>query len=265
MRQRRTLQLEVLEHLAQLSEPIGSGALLETIVSSGRRISRPTIGRILEESDRLGITSKVSNKGRLLTDEGRRFLEEARRQAASSQLSNEQLAKVGQASLTELRHALVARRSLEREAARLAAEHAQPDHTARMRRILDLQRQSAATSESAARAAVDFHVALADASGNQFLASALHLIRSSTQNIRSLMGALGVRIGGDSYPHHLQLLEAISARDSREAERLAGHHINEFIRYVDCWLSGVKPAGAEPRGAVGGSSSEDDYRAASPC
>ena len=265
MRQRRTLQLEVLEHLAQSTEPIGSGALLEMIVATGRSISRPTIGRILEDADRLGITCKVSNKGRVLTDEGRRFVQEARRQAASSQLSNEQLAKVGRVSLTELRHALVARRSLEREAARLAAEHARPDHTARMWRILDVQRQSAPTSETAARAAVDFHVALADASGNQFVASALHLIRSSTQNIRSLMGALGVRIAGDSYPHHLQLLEAISARDSLEAERLAGHHINEFIRYVDGWLSGVTPVGDQPRGAVGGSSSEDDHHAASPC
>lgn len=250
-----TLQFRVVEHLEQLNAPIGSGALVERFAQSGRRISQPTIGRVLERTDRLGITSKVSNKGRVLTEQGRRFLEKARREMVFGQLSDEQLVSVGHATLVELRQALVARRVLEREAAHLAAEHAQQEQITRMWRIVEAQQQSPASSEMAARAAVDFHAALAEASGNQFLAAALHLIRSSTQNVRSLMAALGVSIGGESAPHHVQIMEAIAARDSAEAERLAGNHLNEFVRYVDGWLSGAAPVGNEIWRAAGGTSS----------
>jgi DNA-binding FadR family transcriptional regulator len=244
--------IQVLEHLAQLTKPIGSGALRERLAAYGRRVSQPTIGRVLNQTDRLGVTSKVSNKGRVLTLEGRRFLDEARRRNASTQLTDRQLATVGRAALLELRQALEARRVLEREAARLAALHSRPADIVRMRTIINLQRRSVPSADLASGAAVEFHEALAEASCNRFIASTLHLIRSSTQNVRSLMAALGVSIGGESMPHHVEIVEAIAERNPSAAETAAGGHITEFIRYVDGWLSGVAAAdnGQVERGGV---------------
>ncbi|HUF11266.1 MAG TPA: FCD domain-containing protein [Rhodothermales bacterium] len=242
MANRHIVQLQVLEHLAQLTEPIGSGALRARLAAYGRPFSQPTIGRVLLQMDSLGVTAKLSNKGRLLTPEGRRYLEEARRRSASSQLTERQLASVGRATLLELRQALEARRVLEREAARLAALHASPDDVARLRSIVDTQRHSLPSADLAAHAAVDFHEVLAEASHNRFVASTLHLIRSSTQNIRLLMAALGVSIGGESIPHHVEIVEAIAARNDAAAESAAESHITEFVRYVDGWLSGAAAA-----------------------
>ena len=236
MADRRIVQLHVLEHLAHLTEPIGACTLRERLAASGRRVSQPTIGRVLNQTDRLGVTAKVSNKGRVLTLEGHRYLDEARRQSASTQLTDRQLASIGRAALLELRQALEARKVLEREAARLAALHCRSTDVTRMRSIIDMQRQSVPSADLASRTAVEFHEALAEASGNRFVASTLHLIRSSTQNVRSLMDALGVSIGGESTPHHVEIVEAIAARNLSAAETAAESHIQEFIRYVDGWL-----------------------------
>lgn len=232
------LRQRILEQLVHAGEPLGSGAILGRLHTVGMNVSQPTISRALNQTDALGFTVKSRNRGRVLTDPGRRYLEEVRRRLTTGQLTDGQLAKVGRTTLVELRQALVSRRVLEREAARLAAEHAQPEQVAHLWRVLDSQRQSMVLGMNGADPAVEFHEVLAEASGNRFLAAGLQLIRTSTHSIRSLMGALGASIGGDSYPRHLEILQAIAARDGAEAERLAGNHLNDFIGYIDGWISG---------------------------
>lgn len=254
MYDRRDLRQRILEQLVHAREPLGSGSLLERLNAVGMKVSQPTIGRALNQTDRLGLTVKTANRGRELTDQGRRYLDQVRRQLITGQLSEPQLARVGRATLAELRQALVSRRVLEREAARLAAEHAQPEQVTALWRIVESQRHSRVLGSRGAESAIEFHEALAEASGNRFLASALQLIRTSTHSIRSLMGALGASIGEDSYPHHLQIVRAVGARDAVEAERLAGKHLNDFIAYVDGWISGTAGRAGSMDDAIRGNS-----------
>ncbi len=244
MYDRQDLRQRILEQLVHAPEPLGAGTILDRLRAGGMKVSQPTVGRALAHTDRLGLTAKHGNRGRELTEDGRHYLEKVRRNLTSGQLTDTQLARVGRATLAELRQAIVSRRVLEREAARLAAEHAQAEQIAHLRRALEAQRYSLVLGARGAESAVEFHDALAEASGNRFLAAALQLIRTSTHSIRALMSALGASIGGDSYPRHREILRAVIARDGAEAERLAGAHMNDFIGYVDAWISGSDPGTA---------------------
>src|SRR5688572_24276649 len=64
-------------HLLDATEgPAGSGTLMERLDDLGFRVSEPTVGRFLRTLDRRGLTERVSNKGRGLTDGGRARLHE---------------------------------------------------------------------------------------------------------------------------------------------------------------------------------------------
>lgn len=235
------LSTQVAELLARAARPAGSNAIAQQLAHQGIDTSPATVGRVLAGFDQLGFTRRVSNLGRVLTEEGHAWLQGVRRRRIAGAWGAKVLRDVGRATLVELRHAMVARRRLEGEAARLAAESASPDQLGRLRSILQAHRESLARGGDGAGDAKDFHVALAEVSGNPYIASALHLIRTSTRNVEELMFQLGATIGGDCFEVHGELLMAIEGRDPRRACDLAEHHLSSYIGHVDRWLAAVGP------------------------
>ena len=69
------LEYLILEKIAQLNTPVGASFLCSQI-----HASQASIGRELHNLEQRGLLEKVSNKGRILTEEGRRrYLEEVAR------------------------------------------------------------------------------------------------------------------------------------------------------------------------------------------
>jgi len=113
----------VLELLDEAEGPVGAGTVRDRLLAEGFSASEATVGRLLRELDRRGLTTRVGFQGRVLTDLGTARLTElsaAREQVAfvdnllKSIYSPEENA-------TEL---LVARKAVECRIARLAAERA---------------------------------------------------------------------------------------------------------------------------------------------
>lgn len=229
---RGDLQYQILEILALSGEAIGSGAIHQELAGRGLTLSQPTVGRALFQLDALGLTSRVSNKGRQLTPEGRRRFEELQARHTAERLTAQALMTVGQSTLHELRQAMVARRAIEKEIARLAAEYASPEQIQYLRRLVESQRRSLEAGRPGADEAVAFHLALGDACGNHFLADAAQLVRTNMATLQRLMYHLGASIG-ESYCDHAQLLEAVGNREPAAAEKAMALHMNELIRHID--------------------------------
>ena len=143
---------------------------------------------------------------------------------------------VSQSTLTELRESMIARRALEREIARLAAERATPSQIADLRHIVENQAHDIEVGGLGAVEAVDFHVALARVCGNRFLLAAVSLVRSNSRVLEELMYHLGATVGS-SFDSHRALLEAVASRDPRTAEEAMVHHLNELIQDIDALLA----------------------------
>jgi DNA-binding GntR family transcriptional regulator len=130
----------------------------------------------------------------------------------------------------DMRQPYEARLVVEPGAARLAAQR-EPPETRRMRRAVDSQRRAIPDVPRTFAANREFHIALAEASGNAFL----------LQFIEHLWVA---RIGEAIYEHqaespermsldadeHEQILDAIEARDARRAESLTRRHIADAMK-----------------------------------
>jgi DNA-binding GntR family transcriptional regulator len=124
-----------------------------------------------------------------------------------------------------------ARLVVEPGAARLAAQRELPGPRARMRRAVAAQRRAIPDVTRTFAANREFHIALAEASGNAFL----------LQFIEHLWVA---RIGEAIYEHqaetpeqmsldadeHEQIVEAIEAGDARRAESLTRRHIADAMK-----------------------------------
>jgi GntR family transcriptional regulator, transcriptional repressor for pyruvate dehydrogenase complex len=239
-RQASEIELQILELVERAPDGIGSGTLVFQLLDRGTQLSQPTVGRLLNALDHRGLTRKVANKGRVLTESGRNLLERARNQRQRARWMERMLAAVEPATLGELRDVLIARRALERETARLAAEHATPAEITEMRQALDAQRAAYEAEGQSNDFALAFHRMLAHASGNSFLALAADVLRNERHVLEVIMYHLGSTVGGESLSNHVEILDAVASRDPRAAERAMVRHMNQFIRYVDSLMASSK-------------------------
>jgi DNA-binding GntR family transcriptional regulator len=140
-------------------------------------------------------------------------------------------ARVTDLQRDDMRQPYEARLVVEPGAARLAAQRELPKPRARMRRAVAAQRRAIPDVARTFAANREFHIALAEASGNAFL----------LQFIEHLWVA---RIGQAIYEHqaetpeqmsldadeHEQILEAVEAGDARRAESLTRRHIADAMK-----------------------------------
>jgi GntR family transcriptional repressor for pyruvate dehydrogenase complex len=227
------LESHVLELLERNPQGVGSGSLLLHLLDTGIEVSQPTVSRLLKSLDHRGLTHKVSNKGRALTAQGISWLEQTRHRRQRVRWVERIMAAVEPSTLEELRDVLVARRALEHEIARLAADHATAEQIAEMREVVEQQKREIESSAQSNSAALNFHRLLAQACSNSFLALASDVLRNERHVLEVIMYHLGSTVGGESQVSHAQILDAVAARDRFAAGRAMTRHMDQYIRYVD--------------------------------
>lgn len=116
------------------------------------------------------------------------------------------------------------RLNLETLAAQRAAENRTDADLDRLQDLLDSARRATQAGDlrTATRLNLEFHLALVDASGNALLASIVHSLSGPVRRV--------FRIAQDTTPDdlitdHVELLEAVRARDAARAGKLAYAHI----------------------------------------
>jgi DNA-binding GntR family transcriptional regulator len=131
-------------------------------------------------------------------------------------------------SMEDFLHALAVRRLLEGEAARLAAGKVSPELLSAAReRVARLRRQG--LSDTARQDDRDFHAAIAEASGNPVLATAISDLRKRTAMFR--LGRLPERLE-QVCDEHLAILDALASGDGEVARTAMQSHIDNVRAHL---------------------------------
>lgn len=131
-------------------------------------------------------------------------------------------------SMEEFLHALAVRRLLEGEAARLAAGKVSPEVLAAAReRIARLRANGLA--DTARQDDRDFHAAVAEASGNPVLATAISDLRKRTAMFR--LGRLPERVD-QVCDEHLTIVDALASGDGEAARTAMQTHIDNVRTHL---------------------------------
>jgi GntR family transcriptional regulator, transcriptional repressor for pyruvate dehydrogenase complex len=227
------LEYRILEALSQAPGGVGSGTLHLRLRDRGVHVSQATIGRVLHSLDRRGITTRVSNQGRVLTVSGRHHLADLHRWDEMRYWLEKILADARPASQADHSEALDALSHLDSHLARLAAIHATQPEIRAMKRILELHERKLATMSLGRQQGLGFHAMIAKAARNQFLETAVNMIWSWNNDLREIWTHAYPLTGRYSLPDHIQVFQAIARRDPDRAESAMRAHYQVFIESVE--------------------------------
>lgn len=242
MRARYSEEITLLAIIGESTSPVGARKVTDALHHRGVRISESTVSRLFRKLDAQNLTRATDSKGRVLTLEGRRRL--ATLQAAERR--GEAVTGIKDInSVQDLLDLLLARRGVEREAARAAASRATADEITQLAELVSKHEQRLAKGEVPREDALNFHRLISAASGNKLLVAMADLVfdplLDKTEEI------LDVIVGSHhsearSIFEHKAVVEAIAARDVDAAEAAMVEHVNRLILEVEEFASGDQAA-----------------------
>lgn len=236
---------ELLRILIESKEPVGSSTLCQMLKRRNLNISSATVGRILNEFDFEGLTVRRGYKGRVLTDSGLEHFQEYRRKAEFEEFSSRLYEAVNETDPESLINILVARRGIEREIAKLAAERATAEDLEEIRTAYQIHFDNVKNKKHGMITAendVLFHRAIAKASRNIILASTYDFIWQNGR-LSPIMEYVRVSVGGTIAVDHGKILAAIEAKDPDLAQEMMTAHIDSLINDVNKYWRKTKQGG----------------------
>ena len=123
-------------------------------------------------------------------------------------------------------HLCEVRKIFEPYLARLAAERCTPEDIEKLKSMTDVYRKSLKRKKPVIRDEVNFHVVLADASGNPVMALILDFVNNLLKDLKARLKP-GLEFSEKVLAAHESILEAIEARDGQEAADRMYRHICE--------------------------------------
>jgi GntR family transcriptional regulator, transcriptional repressor for pyruvate dehydrogenase complex len=253
----RALQLVIM--IGETGRPIGARELTRRLgeAPDGIGVSESTINRLLRRLDEQGVTRSLDGKGRVLSDAGRALAEKA----TTERRWHEQLGALEIRTLQDVRDLLAARRGVEREIARAAAVTATAGDVERLQRQIARHESAIAADDVRRAAAVDFHKALAEITGNQILQAVATVVFDPRFDVfEQVLDVITAGRGTtEASPHeHEEIVAAIVARDADAAEAAMVRHIDRLIddasadvapgtlRAIERLLRKSNPPGTQP-------------------
>jgi GntR family transcriptional repressor for pyruvate dehydrogenase complex len=165
-------------------------------------------------------------------------------QAAPNTLANSAVSMLlGDETVTELYEV---RLILEPAAAAIAAKHRSDDDLLAMRRARTHYRVAYEMGTSVWEADIEFHQAIAEASGNAVLAKVLAPVSDLLNNARRATGTLPAAVE-IALGQHDEIAEAIEARAATRARRAMTRHIESGIWAVSQLKDAERATGALPQ------------------
>lgn len=239
-------ELIVLQCIASSNGPIGSWFLVEKLEDKGIQISSATIGRILSSLEKLGYLEKESSKGRVITAKGMEAIDKAKIIQNINYHKRELDRLISTEVLESYIMVLQARKAIERETARFAAQNITDVEIEHLGEILRKQDEKHTQNQSVAEADIAFHKAIAKASRNKVLES-LYNILSTLGQQSTLFEYMRAQVKSPYSVSHKEIFNAIKNHDEEEAERCMIRHIENLIKDVSIYWDEYSDSGIEAR------------------
>ena len=209
---------EIVEQLRSLiltgQYPPGSKLPPERDLSKRLGVNRASLREALKKLEHLGLVRIRQGDGTRVTN----FME-----TGGIELVQHLLPLAGRNHPELIRDMLELRRIFGREIARLAAFRAAPDAVTRLVALAD-KADAAASPTEVFETDFEFYVALTQIAGNQVMGLLINTVREGVRSYMPLLSNLtsspeAVRA------HHRGLIDAISAKDSERAAKIADDHL----------------------------------------
>ncbi|MCI2421667.1 FCD domain-containing protein [Saccharopolyspora sp. K220] len=220
----------ILEVLAGVLEPLGARQIRQVLRGDDLDISEATVARRLRALDRRGLTVSVGAKGRMLTATGRHHVASVLR----GRVTATRFAQGTEIRTTEgLIQLLRARRAVEPEAARDAAEAADDSAGEALSMLVDEHRQHYLVADDVPRdISLRFHRRVARCSRNPIVKPMLDVVLDPA--LDRLEAALDVvlashRSGELAVAEHQLIADAIAAGDAVAAEESMRTHLDRLL------------------------------------
>jgi DNA-binding PadR family transcriptional regulator len=224
-------EIAVLESLKASQSPMGSWNLVEKLEEKGYYISSATIGRILNTLEKRGYAQKDGNNGRIITQDGLDALSNSKIKNYISKQSQTLEQMISTTVLDDYIIVLQARKAIERETARLAAENITKEELSTIRKILDEQRERHNKGESVADCDISFHRAIAKASRNKVLET-LYMMLFSYGQQTTIFEHVRRQVNAVYMTSHTDIYEALKKHDAELAEQCMIGHMDSLIEDV---------------------------------
>ena len=216
----------LLSEVKNCGAPVGAAYLSNELESSAA-----TIGRMLKRAEDEGYLKSISNKGRVLTEEGETFL-------ANHQTKNEMVQsaeKVIELAFSDepenVIDVLELRKLMEPHMVRLATERATDEDKEAVKDI-DFEHQYVLRKGgSGSEEDLDVHLKFAELSGNKAMYQVLRLLLTEN-DIYDYLGSITVSGEPGSYSDHEKFLKAYYVGDADEAAKAMEAHIDNLIKLV---------------------------------
>ncbi len=217
-----TLEHLILEQIQSLNTPVGASFL-----SSRIDASQANIGRILLDLEQRGLLKKVSNKGRVLTEEGVSYLRSLQQSISSKKYVDLLLDLSSTADKQVYLDILEARIQLEIKTAELAAQRATDQDLRELQEILIRHHKTHSLGKPAEEENLNFHYKIAEIAGNPIITHLLRLVM--TQHAAYLhFSVMDYTLTGSTL-FHSHLYEAIREHDPEKASHLMYEHLNALV------------------------------------
>ena len=223
--------LLVLECIRDAAGPIGSWSLVEEMERRECKASSASIGRILYRLESLGLVESQTNKGRILTKEGLKAIEKAKAYKSLDFHRKKLESLIDSRVLDEFIMVLQARKAIERETARLAAENIGEAKLQHLESIILEQKAKAQRGESIAEVDIAFHREIAEASTNSALL-ALYGILATMGQQSELFEYMRSQVRGSYRSAHQSILDALREHDADKAEQCIIGHMDSLMEDV---------------------------------
>lgn len=225
--------------LANAEGPIGTRQARQWLIDIGYDVSESTTSRRLRDLDSEGLTMQVGAKGRVLTPLGRAYVSDVLRNGEREALLR-RAAKVETAD--DLLNVLKARRALEPEAVRDAANRATESDIAELRELVRQHNERLGEGGPLPRhVALTFHRRVTGLTRNPLLQAALGIVLDeSLDRIEATLDVIlqSHHLHEESATEHAKIVEALSEADGARAERIMRDHLSTLIAEVEDFALG---------------------------
>jgi GntR family transcriptional repressor for pyruvate dehydrogenase complex len=222
----------IMKIMADSDTPVGSGYVRDNLRLNGYELSEATAGRLLREMDLEGYTERIGFKGRSLTEQGVRKLQEMEQENRINHYGRKLLNVINGNGKQQLIDILVARKAIESQLAKLAAMHITEKEIQDLKDIIEVQHKHVVNDISIADDDVKFHKKIAVVARNRVLDAAMDLIRQHGQ-LSPIFEYIRKEVRSTVLSDHQEILNAISLKKPSLAEKAMINHIENLERDVN--------------------------------
>lgn len=219
-------ETEILQAICQSETPLGAINLSEML-----GIPSATVGRTLLSLEKRGFAAKNKNKGRVITENGKKYLNENLLSARQMQAAYNIIKSVDFSNEKSLTETLKVRRLLESYAAYLCAENCTQENIAALEEMHKQYTDSISKGCNGSEEDLKLHLMIASFSQNKILENMIYLLLTDESRYKAFSDAALCQ-NRLFAQEHSKIILAVKEKNPQKAKKEMEKHIDRVMQNI---------------------------------